>query len=290
MSGIVNGLNDFFPAEILCEIFKYSDFSNHSKTAQVCKTWNRAMQAYLNSPGVCAQLINQFEPLEIKKQAERFLSMVPHKLEAYCAGYAQKIELLKERCHQHYKAGTLTKAKDLHLRLKDRIEKPLVPDLTEILTVYYSGIFKVDPKSDYIPKGIDGDLRGKVFVKLRCLQFEGGVRRAMPWILTPSGRGKGSSVRAQIQLFPIELFHMKINNRVIEKQDNEIACIVFEGRLIELRFDKKVAQLKSAEKISNDVVQPITLGSEESYSGTRPQDFYIPRLHATPRPSRYGDV
>lgn len=287
MTGIANvqPFNDFLPAEILCEVFKQSDFTTHSKAALVCKAWNVAMQGYLESLVACEQLIKEYQP----RHAVRFLSMVPYKLENYCAEFAQKMEQLRRDstkiCQEVKNEVGLSKAKNLDVRLKSYnflIEKFPPYGLAEVsYKVFVYGFLKINSASKNIPQENDKDLRGKTFVLLHYIENDNGIPVGLSFSLTPFGHRK-----VDVKFFPIELFQMKIKNGFVDKnQDDEIVCFVFEGRVIELKFDKEVVKIKPWVAISSSKIQTITLGSSEEALAYYAQNFYIPRIHALPQPS-----
>lgn len=276
MAGIANvqSLNDFFPPEILWEVFKQSDFSDHSNKAQVCKIWNAAMQSYLESPVAYKQLIDQYQS-KTKQRAAGFLNMVPLKLEDYCEAYTAKVKFLET----NYRNCT----GDKHLLVKGlNIYKN---SYTQHVTVYFSGFYKVCLNSPNIPEALKADLVGKVFVKLYSLNTKRTAISDKPWasLWSLEANTKARSP-AKIQFFPIELFRVKIvNDEVVEKQNNDVVCIVFNSSIIQIQINYQLTKLgyfrNDGDKVKTILLQP----NNSSQFYNRAKDFYIPRLHALPQ-------
>lgn len=274
MSGTINGFNDFLPPEILGEVFKYSDFGSHLNAALVCKDWNAAMQSYSTvknySSVTCLQLINKYQS-EVERQAAGFLSMVPQKLEAYCVKYDEKMKYLKNNYRQ-------LKPKDVMVHLTNN-------NFSENLTVSFYEFVRVDPASSYIPKEVEKDLRGKIFVRLACLE-KNGSRMGGLW----NDPKVSSLLDIQIKYLPIELFRAKIDKNVVLEKQNEKICFVIQERLKQFQVVEKIPGDSDESEKRRCVVETITLSSEYGPSLCKASNFYVPRLHAARQPSRYLSI
>lgn len=249
--------------ELLYGVFDFCSVEQNVRNTQVCQTWRGA------ATEVAKKQIIRSAQNDLLRKAAGFLQMVPHKLEFYCVA-AGDLEAMKgdpkySIQEVHAKAHTLATPKKY--------------------TVCIASFFRVNPLDKNIPPEKKEDLAGKAFVSLhfKATDYPDLDKSYRPCFWSESTVfGPG----AVCKFFPVELFHLTVNNdgTISGDKNSGTVCFALRGRLIELSIEEGQEDVRNIRtiaipEVNRDTAHTIELTPEGAHSGhIWAKDLYVARL------------
>jgi hypothetical protein len=253
----LSALNDV--QEVLYNVFTFCSPQENIENTKVCKTW------YQVASEVAKKQIIISAQADILRKASNFLKLVPQDLAFYCPSFAEL-----EKAKLNFKNYSI---KEINKKVQAATEK---------YTVCIASFYTVNSACPNIPREKKADLAGKTFVELHFENDSYIVDKSDLW------GEKCISYSGRIDLFPIEIFDLTVNNKdnaIVGEKNDGTYCFALRGRLFELKLEEGKESVRNADWISWNMSREnaliVDLTPDDVQVGQFWScDFYVARLDA----------